>query len=95
MLLAGAGGSLRTGRAGTAGCSVQPLDEQFPVACKAEWASDANDQDMKHGSKMSGEHYTKVCLDLQFSFSSAFCSGEAGSGRNSESAERSYAFSFF
>jgi hypothetical protein len=46
-------------------------------------------------AKVSGENYTKVCLDLQFSFASVFCSGAAGSGRNSESAERSYAFSFF
>lgn len=41
------------------------------------------------------EDYTNVCLDLQFSFALVFCSGAAGSGRNSDSAERSYAFSFF
>ncbi|KAL5655143.1 hypothetical protein ACJX0J_034462, partial [Zea mays] len=40
----------------------------------------------------SREDYTNVCLDLQFNFASGFCFGAHGSGRDSDSAERSYAF---
>ena len=108
-LLADADGSQQMGQAGTAGCPVEPWDEQPPVAWTRNSGLESKSTVEKHfgfspklqlknvktWSKVWREDYTNVCLDLQFSFASVFCSGAAGSGRNSDSAERSYAFSFF
>jgi hypothetical protein len=100
-LLAGADGSQQMGQAGTASFPAQPWDEQPPVTWTRKLGLQSKTTVEKHDDlneareKVWREDYTNVCLDLQFSFASGFCFGAHGSGRDSDSAERSYAFSFF